>query len=136
MDVYSHVKGMASLYFAAWAKKHPEYHVLSVSPGGTKDTNVANHDGVPAHFRMMMPVMFKMMSALGLAHRLEVGAKRYVDAVTRENGYGKYPSGTFVASMSDMSGRVGDQSMHRKGTMYADVRKQEAMYQAVQNIYA
>jgi hypothetical protein len=84
MDVYSHVKGMTLLYFAAWAKKHPEYHVLLVSPGGTKDTNVANHDGVSAHFCTMMPVMFKMMSALGLAHHLEVGVKRYADAVTQK----------------------------------------------------
>jgi len=53
----------------------------------------------------MMPVVFPLMG--GMVHKLEVGAKRFVDGVSDE----RYKSGVFYASKEGkLSGDVVDQS--------------------------
>lgn len=132
MDYYLHVKGVAALYWSAWAREHPEYHVLTVSPGMTRGTNIGSHEAMPAPFRVMLPVMMKVCGVFGLSHSVSKGAKRYTDAVRHQGSYDQYSSGSFVASVRGASGRVGDQSKHKKGAMYGNVAKQNAAYQAVQ----
>jgi NAD(P)-dependent dehydrogenase (short-subunit alcohol dehydrogenase family) len=57
MSTYGEVKGVAALYWAAWARRNSDYHVLCVSPGATSGTEVLGAKAVPLHFRIMMPVM-------------------------------------------------------------------------------
>ncbi|CAB9511368.1 short chain dehydrogenase [Seminavis robusta] len=130
MDVYAKTKGFAALYFAEWARQNPKYSVLVVSPGGTSGTSALNADAVPAHFRLMMPVMMPLLKAMGVIHNLEDGTDRYIQALT-----GKYDeafqSGSFVASKRGTTGEVCDQTELRSGKMYADTVKQKVAFEAL-----
>jgi NAD(P)-dependent dehydrogenase (short-subunit alcohol dehydrogenase family) len=132
MSVYGYVKGMAALYWSAWARKHPEHVVFTVSPGASSGTNAVAQDGISPVMKFMFPIMMKIFSIFGGAHTASVGAKRYVDAVNREGEFEKTESGAFWASLHGASGRVGDQTKLQKGAQYGDVSKQEAAYQAIQ----
>ncbi len=60
----------------------------------------------------MMPVVFPLMG--GMVHELEVGAKRFVDAISDE----QYKSGVFYASKEGkLSGDMVDQS-----TFFTDLK--------------
>ena len=131
MDAYPLTKGVAALYWSAFARKHPEYYVLTVSPGATMGTNVASHKSLPAPMRKMFPIMMKVFSLMGGSHGTLTGAKRYVDAVRHKNGYDKFTSGTFVASKKGASGSVCDQSQLKSGAPFGDRTKQDAAFEAV-----
>jgi NAD(P)-dependent dehydrogenase (short-subunit alcohol dehydrogenase family) len=131
MEYYSIVKAIAALYFAAWARENPEYFVLTVSLGATGGTNITSHKGMPKLLGVMMPYMMQFFGVLGQSHMLEVGAKRYVDAVAYEGGFKQFESGTFVASKKGTSGRVADQSTLCSGAKFREIAKQDAAYQAV-----
>ena len=51
--------------------------------------------------------MFKVFALIGKSHKLEVGAKRFVDGLQDET----YKSGVFYASKSGTSGPVVDQGV-------------------------
>ena len=76
--------------------------------------------------------MAPMMKTMGYFHNVDVGAKRYVDAVLGENSMDTYKSGTFVASKKGTSGKLMDQAKMRRGRKYADVEKQDAAFAALQ----
>ncbi len=60
----------------------------------------------------MMPIVFPLMG--GMVHKLEVGVKRFVDAISEDG----YKSGVFYASKEGkLSGDVVDQS-----TFYTDLK--------------
>ena len=61
---------------------------------------------------VMMPIVFPLMG--GMVHKLEVGAKRFVDGISDE----RYKSGVFYASNEGiLSGDLVDQS-----TFFTDLR--------------
>ncbi len=61
---------------------------------------------------VMMPIVFPLMG--GMVHELEVGAKRFVDAISDE----RYKSGVFYASkQGKLSGEMVDQS-----TFFTDLK--------------
>jgi NAD(P)-dependent dehydrogenase (short-subunit alcohol dehydrogenase family) len=132
MEVYGQVKAIAALYWASWAREHPQYYVISVSPGATRGTAIAGHKSIPKVMRVIFPTVFRMMDFLGMAHPVRVGAKRYVDAVDRQGDFEQFASGSFVASAHGVSGRVMDQSKHPRGAVFADHKKQDIVYNAVQ----
>jgi len=133
MDVaYPDAKGIATFYFSAWARAHPDLHVLTVSPGGTKGTEFASQEALDPIMAFMFPIMMKVMGWMGKFHELEVGAKRYVDAVTGEGGFAAFPSGAYVASKKGVSGPVADQvEVFPTAKQYGDVKKQDAVYAAM-----
>ena len=122
---------------SAWARAHPDLFVVTVSPGGTKGTNFIKQDSVPAIVAFMFPIVMKILGWFGVFHELVVGAKRYVDAVTGEGAFQDdidfAKSGDFVASKSDSpSGPMAEQSkLFANGKQYADTKKQDAMYEAM-----
>lgn len=131
---YGYAKGFGNLYFAAWARKNPGIVVLCVSPGGTRDTNGFKAKAMPAVVRKVFPIMMRLMSNFGLFHSLDVGAKRYVDAVNGVDGYKSFASGAFVASAKGTSGPVADQVHHKHGAQYGDMEKQDLCYRAVRGV--
>jgi NAD(P)-dependent dehydrogenase (short-subunit alcohol dehydrogenase family) len=137
MDYYSLVKGIGALYWAEWARRNPEYFVLTVSPGATSGTNITSQKGIPKAMRVMMPVMMKVMQPFGVMHGVESGAKRYVDGVNREGEFKEFKSGVFVASAHGVAGSVSDQATRKqsRASQYADTSKQRAAYAAIQ-VYA
>jgi NAD(P)-dependent dehydrogenase (short-subunit alcohol dehydrogenase family) len=74
---FGQAKYIGALWMAYLARKHPDRRFITVSPGNTTGTGAASDLPLP------MRVAAKyVMPALGLAHKLDVGAKRLVDGVT------------------------------------------------------
>lgn len=135
MKAYVTTKGIGALYFAAWARRHKEYHVLTVSPGATVGTEALKADAVPKLFKVMIKVMGPVLKTAGVMHPVHEGAARYVRAVTGKKDMATFPSGTFVASKSKSgaTGKVGDQSKIPAGNQFGDVSKQELAFAALQD---
>jgi NAD(P)-dependent dehydrogenase (short-subunit alcohol dehydrogenase family) len=131
MGTYAVVKGVAALYWAAWARRHSDYHVLCVSPGATNGTEVFGGAAVPWYFRSTMPVMKPFMQLTGIIHSLETGSQRYIDAVLGTEDMAQFASGTFVASRKGTTGEVCDQAELEAGRKYGDHKKQEAVFEAL-----
>jgi NAD(P)-dependent dehydrogenase (short-subunit alcohol dehydrogenase family) len=89
---FAQAKYIGALWMAYLARKHPDRRFLTVSPGNTTGTGAASDLPLP------MRVAAKyVMPALGLAHKLEVGAKRLVDGVTDPT----LSNGAFYASAAN-----------------------------------
>lgn len=116
MEAYAYTKYVATLWMNAMARKHNEVRFISVSPGSTSGTNAM--ESLPAGMRfmfkyIMMPIV---MPLRGMIHKLETGARRYVDAVTDA----KFETGRFYASQKEkIVGPMVDQS-----TFFSDLNNQ------------
>src|SRR5579859_1882288 len=89
---FGQAKYIGALWMAYLARKHPDRRFITVSPGNTTGTGAASDLPLP------MRVAAKyVMPALGLAHGLDVGAKRLVDGVTDPT----LLSGAFYASAAN-----------------------------------
>ena len=103
------------MWTLSMARKYPELKFVVMSPGNTKGTLAP--DNLPPAMRFMlknfmMPIVFPLMG--GMVHKLEVGAKRFVDAISDE----RYKSGVFYASKEGkLSGDMVDQS-----TFFTDLK--------------
>jgi NAD(P)-dependent dehydrogenase (short-subunit alcohol dehydrogenase family) len=114
-QAYGYVKYVATMWTLSMARKYPDLKFVVVSPGNTKGTMAP--DNLPPAMKFMlknfmMPVVFPLMG--GMVHKLEVGAKRFVDGISDE----RFKSGVFYASKEGkLSGDVVDQS-----TFYTDLK--------------
>lgn len=86
---FAQAKYIGTLWTGYMARQHPDRRFVTVSPGNTTGT------GAPSALPLPMRVAAKyVMPALGLAHSLDVGAKRLVDGITDPT----LTSGAFYAS--------------------------------------
>ncbi len=86
---FAQAKYIGALWMAYLARQHPDRRFITVSPGNTTGTQA------PSDLPLPMRVAAKyVLPALGLAHKLDVGAKRLVDGVTDPT----LSSGAFYAS--------------------------------------
>ena len=114
-QAYGYVKYAGTMWALPMARKYPDIKFVVVSPGNTKGTLAP--DNLPPAMKFMlkyfmMPVVFPLIG--GMVHKLEVGAKRFVDGISDE----RYKSGVFYASKEGkLSGDVVDQ-----GTFYSDLK--------------
>lgn len=97
MASYGNAKLLGGLYLSAVAKEHPEIYFATVSPGGV-NTNV--YDQFPCPLPFCMSNCSRIFACLGAIHPVEVGAKRYVDAVSVRDFPERFPSGSVVGSPS------------------------------------
>ena len=106
-QAYGYVKYVGTMWTLSMARKHPGLKFVAVSPGNTKGTAAPNSLPPAMRFMLtyvMMPIVFPLMG--GMVHKLEVGVKRFVDAISDE----KYRSGVFYASKEGkLSGPMVDQ---------------------------
>lgn len=93
-EAYGLVKYVGTLWTSSLARKHPSIDFVSISPGATKGTAVA--DNLPAMLKFMFKyVMFPVIMPLrGMVHSVEKGAARYVEALNNSD----FKSGEFYAS--------------------------------------
>jgi len=109
---YGPVKYVAALWISSLARKYPDVRLVTVSPGATSGTN-GGEDLAPLMkfvFTRLGPVLLPLF---GLMHKLELGAKRYVDVLNDES----YKSGVFYGSKAPvLVGPLVDQ-----GTIFADL---------------
>jgi NAD(P)-dependent dehydrogenase (short-subunit alcohol dehydrogenase family) len=99
---YGQVKYIGALWMAYLARQHPDRRFITVSPGNTSGTDGPNGLGLPLRLaaRYIMP-------ALGISHKLDVGARRLVDGVTDPT----LSSGVFYASAANkLTGPLVDQA--------------------------
>ena len=115
LQAYAYVKYAETMWTLSMARKYPKLKFIVVSPGNTKGTQAPNSLPPPMRFMLkyvMMPIVFPLMG--GMVHTLEVGAKRFVDAISDE----RYKSGVFYASKEGkLSGDMVDQS-----TFFTDLK--------------
>ena len=99
---FGQVKYIGALWMAHLARQHPEVRFITVSPGNTTGTQAAAGASPPLRF-----VAKHVMPRLGIAHDLEVGAKRLVDGVVDAS----LSSGVFYASAANkLKGPMVDQA--------------------------
>ena len=99
---FGQAKYIGALWMAYLARHHPERRFITVSPGATTGTQASN--GVALPLRVAAKYV---MPALGISHKLEVGAKRLVDGVTDPT----LSSGVFYASAANkLSGPLVNQT--------------------------
>jgi NAD(P)-dependent dehydrogenase (short-subunit alcohol dehydrogenase family) len=106
MSPYCMVKLMGALWMASMARKHPDMRFVTVSPGHTGGTQVA--EDMPAIKKFFFKnVGFTILPLFGLAHGLQDGCRRYVDVLTGD----QYKSGVFYGSEAKvLTGPLVDQS--------------------------
>ncbi|HTW85109.1 MAG TPA: SDR family NAD(P)-dependent oxidoreductase [Candidatus Sulfotelmatobacter sp.] len=127
LQAYAYVKYAETMWALAMARKYPQLKFIVVSPGNTSGTQAPESLPPPMRFMLknvMMPIVFPMMG--GMVHSLDVGAKRFVDAISDE----RYRSGVFYASKEGkLSGEMVDQS-----TFFTDLKNtsfQDNAYEAI-----
>jgi len=89
---FGQAKYIGALWIAYLARTYPDRRFITVSPGNTTGTGAAS--GLPLPMRVAAKYV---MPALGLAHKLNVGAKRLVDGVTDPT----LSNGAFYASAAN-----------------------------------
>ena len=83
LQQYASGKLVGSLYFAQVAKENPNIKVYSISPGAVADAKRSDFVGkVGFPMKQLMGYMPGMFVCIGVAHSMEAGAQRYVDALT------------------------------------------------------
>src|SRR5271154_4515140 len=74
---FGQVKYIGALWMAYLARQHPDRRFITVSPGSTSGTQAPNDLALPLRVAAKY-----VIPALGMAHKLDVGARRLVDGVT------------------------------------------------------
>ena len=99
---FGQVKYIGALWMAHLARQYPDRRFITVSPGNTSGTQASNGLALPLRVAAKY-----VMPALGMAHELDVGAKRLIDGVTDPT----LSSGVFYASAADkMTGPLVNQT--------------------------
>ncbi|MDX2360869.1 MAG: SDR family NAD(P)-dependent oxidoreductase [Crocinitomicaceae bacterium] len=106
MKAYGYVKYVGTLWISSMSRKFPNIKFVSVSPGATSGTEVA--DNVPTMVKimfkyLMMPIILPLR---GMVHKVDKGAARFVNALNND----QFQTGGFYASEeSKVTGQVVDQ---------------------------
>ncbi len=107
---YGTTKYVGALWMAALSRKHPNIRFVTMSPGGTKGTQVLESE--PLVKRFVFKLMMQAMSMFGKVHSVDVAAKRFVTALLDDS----YKSGVFYGSRMGISGPIVDQA-----TLFSDL---------------
>src|SRR6202167_926950 len=101
---FGQVKYLGALWMAYLARRHPDRRLITVSPGSTSGTEGPNDFSLPLRLAARY-VLTVVGPALGISHKLDVGARRLVDGVTDPT----LSSGVFYASAANrMTGPLVD----------------------------
>lgn len=127
-QVYGRVKALSALYWASWARRNPDYYIVTVSPGFTRGTSFGTHKNLPFMARALYPALLAITGLLGTSQSLEQGAKIYVDAMTGKDIFAQTISGSFVAAANGKPvGPLSDD----QGLIFKDASAQDMAYEAV-----
>lgn len=120
---YGPIKYMGAMWMSSMARRYPQVKFITMSPGATTGTEGFNSLSFLRQY--IMKAMMKGMLMLGKVHKVEDGAKRYVNSLYDTS----LVSGAFYASQKGLSGPIGEQSPH-----FADLANetyQDNVYQAI-----
>jgi len=119
-----HAKFVGTLWMSSMARKHSDIRFITISPGATTGTNVRRT--LPWYQQAFVGALINLASLVGQAHSVEVGTKRYVDALL---DHSNYQSGIFYGSKKGLTGEVVDQTVFLED--FADERLQENANEAL-----
>lgn len=128
---YGRAKALVALYWAAWARRHPEVHVLTVSPGMTQGTSLGLHKSLSPLVRAVFPAIMAASGILGVAQPVEHGARKYIDALQDQGCFTGAPSGAFFAAAGKRPSGI---SSMDQGPDFQDERIQEMVFEAVTSV--
>ncbi|KNC75949.1 hypothetical protein SARC_11535 [Sphaeroforma arctica JP610] len=127
---YAYTKAIAALYMSSLARKHPECHIVTASPGMTSGTDIGNLNPVVKFVAQSM--VMPLLKLVGYSHPVDEGALRYMNALFKR-GNANVASGTFVASKQNkLSGPVEDQSTF--APQFGDQKLQDDAFDAVHEL--
>lgn len=123
-NAYADAKQFGAMWAGALARRLPDGSTVNaVSPGATPETNAARHQGFMMQ-RVILPLMTRFGGRVGIAHDLETGAGRYVEAIDFDDEV----SGRFFASApKKMIGPLQDLTEPR----ISDQASQEAVWNVI-----
>ncbi len=123
---YGPVKYVAALWMSSIARKNPSIRFVTMSPGSTSGTDVGG-DLAPVMKFIFTRVGPKLLPLFGLMHKLELGARRFVDGLNDES----YKSGVFYGSKAAvLVGPTVDQ-----GTIFEDLNNKKYQDNASEAIH-
>jgi len=102
---YSKLVGTLCMSSMSRKYRNRSIRFLTMSPGATAGTTVTRD--LPWYTQVLVRTIVFLLTFVGKSHSVEVGAKRYIDALTK---HGEYQSGVFYASRKGLSGDVVDQA--------------------------
>ncbi len=124
---YGQIKYLGALWMGAMARMHPELRFITMSPGNTAGTDVLRDQPAPVRIIASRIVLPYVLPALRIGHKLDVGAERFVKAVTDPS----LQSGVFYASAAKtITGPVIDQAEIVPD--FRDPEIQDHAYEAIQ----
>lgn len=123
---YAWTKGILALYWAAFARHHPELFVVTISPGAVSDTQLLSN--VP--FLLRAVARLSQWQCFGGSHTVEEGAMRYVDVFLTTMTPAE-SSGAFLASRKGFCEDFGNVSTLSKGRFVTDIELQDKAWEAV-----
>jgi len=106
MEAYGLVKYMAAMWMSAQVAKNSDLRFITMSPGATSGTAVMDDmSGIQRiMFKyIMMPIV---MPLSGMVHKLETGAKRFVDGIEDDS---KVNGGFYASKSNKPTGPVANQ---------------------------
>jgi len=106
-DIYGATKLMGALWSMSMARKHPKMRFMTIDPGMARGTSGTK--SMPLFQRLTMETAMWVMQTLGRAHSVDVGAKRYVDAMLNKENF---TSGVWWGSKKGLTGKLADQVEH------------------------
>lgn len=123
---YGWTKGILALYWAAFARHHPELCVLVVSPGAVRSTGLLHQKSVSPVVRALAGVA--QWPCFGGSHSVGEGAERYSDALLSA---ATPPSGSFLASRKGYARDFGSVAALPGGMFVTDEELQDKAWDAV-----
>ncbi|KNC75950.1 hypothetical protein SARC_11536 [Sphaeroforma arctica JP610] len=127
---YAYTKAIAALYISSLARKHPELHIVTASPGMTSGTNLGSLH--PTLKVVAQNVFLPLLRLFGYSHPVDEGALRYINALFKR-GNANVASGTFLASKQHQTtGLVEDQSTF--ALQFGDKKLQDDAFDAVHEV--
>ncbi|WP_444883583.1 SDR family NAD(P)-dependent oxidoreductase [Microbulbifer sp. PSTR4-B] len=101
---YGPIKYMGALWMSSMAREFPHIRFVTMSPGATVGTEGFNTLSLFKQY--MMKGMMQIMLLLGKVHKVEIGAKRYIDALLDTRSF---RTGIFYGSERGLTGPLGEQ---------------------------
>lgn len=128
MAVYGTIKLVGAMWMGAMARKHSHVRFVTMSPGSTTGTNALDH--LPFVMRVLSKYVFgALMPLMGMMHKVEDAAKRFVDGVTDPT----FASGRFFGCNEGApTGPVVDQA--QIDTIFENTILQDNAYKAIRQL--
>lgn len=123
---YGWTKVVLALYWAAFARNHPDLFVVIVSPGSVSITSLLSKLGCN-------PFSVESCS-FGGTHEESAAAKRYIDALLGEEDPSQV-SGSFWALRKGYDKNFGDVTILKTGLFVRDVLLQDKAWATITNLF-